>query len=383
MNIKNKIHNNDYSPSICVTHSCNLSCRYCYQHHDVKNKMDFETSKRCIDWIFDNIPDGKDAVTINLIGGEPLLEFHLIQMIYDYTMNKKKDIPVRFFASTNGTLLDYKMKDWISKRRQTFILGLSLDGNKTTQDFNRSNSFDLIDFDFFLGNWENQGVKMTLSEFSLDFLAENIKFIHELGFKRIDGVNLFEGNVDWNQEIFIKKLVPQLKQMVDFYLENPKLELNQMLNKKIELCSAPREKKHKNCGVGTNTVFFDTDGKRYPCSFMTPMTFSNEELEEILKYDFANEELFVDNTCYDECYIFPICSTCAGGNYMKNKSFNIRCRDRCKINKLVALFVADLHAKRILLYPEFYPDETILFHMIEAIKKIRELYLDEFKEHFR
>ena len=68
---------------------------------------------------------------------------------------------------------------------------------------------------------------------------------------------------------------------------------------------------------------------------------------------------------------------------MKNKSFDIRCRDRCKINKLVTLFVADLHAKRILLYPELYPNETILFYTIEAIKKIRELYLDEFKEYFR
>ena len=381
MSIKSKIYRNDYSPSICVTHNCNLSCIYCYQHHDADNSMSLKTAKKCIDWILANVPENKEALTINLIGGEPLLEFQLIQKIYEYTMERQRDIPVRFFASTNGTLLTSEMKEWITERRHNFILGLSLDGNKETQDFNRSNSFDLIDFEFFLKNWSNQGIKMTLSEFSLNHLAENIKFVHNLGFKRIDGVNLFEGDFDWNQESIIIKLIPQLQKIVDFYLENPKLELNQMFNKKIELCSASREKKHKCCGIGTNVIFFDTDGKKYPCSFVTPMTFKTEELDEILKIDFNNDDLFVDEECYKECYIFPVCSVCAGGNYLKNKSFGIRNKDRCKINKLITLFIADLHSKRILRYPELYPDETRLYHLIEAIQNVRNLYLEEFSEY--
>lgn len=96
MAILDKKHQNDYAPSLCLTHNCNLSCIYCYQKHDNSNRMNIETAKKSVDWIFANMPLGKSSVTINLIGGEPLLEFKLIQQIYDYVMEKYSDIPVRF-----------------------------------------------------------------------------------------------------------------------------------------------------------------------------------------------------------------------------------------------------------------------------------------------
>lgn len=367
----------DFAPTICVTHKCNLSCIYCYQQHD-KSRMDRTTAKRVIDWIFENIPEGRKSVTISLIGGEPLLEFKLIQQIYEYTMMKKGNIPVRFFASTNGTIMTSKMKEWFNAHSKEFILGLSLDGNRETQNYNRSNSYDLIDYEFFIKNWPNQGVKMTLSEFSLDHLAENVKFVYSLGFKKIDGTNLAEGDFEWEQERFIKMLIPQLEKLVSFYLENPNLKLIQMFDRRLELCDVDNREIKKNCGIGSNIVFFDTDGKRFPCSFVTPMTFSVEELNQILETDFNESENFIDYDCYNNCYIYPICSTCAGGNYQANKSFSKRNRSKCKINKLIALFIADLHSKRIIKFPELYPNETILYHTIEAIKHIRELYLDEY-----
>lgn len=370
---------NDYAPSLCVTHNCNLSCIYCYQNHDTENRMSYETAQTCIDWIFANMPEGKESLTINLIGGEPLLEFKLIQKIYDYVMKIKHEIPVRFFASTNGTVLNKEMKKWISERNSNFILGLSLDGNRTTHNYNRSNSYDMIDFDFFLSNWPEQGVKMTLSEESLKNLADNIIFIHNLGFKKIDGVNLYEGEFDWKQDKFIHMLIPQLFKLKEFYLQNPNLQINQMLNKNIELCALDSKKRQKKCGIGTNVTFFDTDGERYPCSFVTPMTFSDEELSVIKQIDFFNHENFIDDCCYDGCYIYPICSSCAGANYLANHTFKEYNKGRCKINRLIAVFVADLYANRIIKYPEKYENETILYYTIEAIKKIKELYLGEFE----
>lgn len=372
----------DFSPTICVTHRCNLSCIYCYQNHDEK-RMKSATARDAINWIFSHIPEGKEAVTINLIGGEPLIEFRLIQEIYEYTMIRKGNTPVRFFATTNGTVLTDEMKEWFSAHNRDFILGLSLDGNKETQDYNRSGSYDLIDYEFFRKNWPNQGIKMTLSEFSLGHLAENVEFVYGLGFKKIDGTNLAEGDFDWSQDKYIKILVPQLERLVLFYLNNPWLNMIQMFDRKLELCAVEKKEIKKNCGIGTNIVFFDTDGQRYPCSFVTPMTFSAQELYEICNTDFDNAENFIDYDCYSNCYIYPICATCAGGNYQTNKSFSKRNRSRCKINKLVALFIADLHSKRITKYPEFYPDETILYHLIESIKKIRELYLGEFKDYLK
>lgn len=380
----NTISNQRYSPSMCLTHACNLSCRYCYQCHDKEHRMSYDIAQYCIEEIFrDMKQQNKNSVTINFIGGEPLLEFELMEKIFAYTEQNKKDFDVLYFASTNGTILNNEMKDWFTLHKDKVILGLSLDGTKNTHDFNRSNSFDKIDIPFFINNWPEQGVKMTLSEYSLKHLAENIIYIHNLGFKRIDGVNLFEGNFDWAQDKFIEILIPELFKLKEFYLQNPELNINQMLNKNLELCAVARKERKKKCGIGTNVTFFDTDGKKYPCSFVTPMTFSTGEISEILQTNFYDEENFVDDFCYDNCYLYPICSSCAGANFLANHSFKEQNKSKCKINKLIALFIADLQAHRIIKYPEKYTDETVLYYLIEAIHQIKALYLDEFKKYFQ
>jgi sulfatase maturation enzyme AslB (radical SAM superfamily) len=367
-----------FSPNLCITHSCNIDCVYCYQKHSSGEKMSVETARTAIDWIFAHVPDYADGVEIGFIGGEPLLEFELIQQAFDYVCSIRPAVPIVFFASTNATLLTEEMKAWFTERKDSFWLGLSLDGGKETHNRNRSNSFDKIDIDLFLRNWPDQDIKMTLSEYSLGRLAGDTKFIHSLGFKKIGGVNLAEGSFDWDKDEYIKVIIPQLSELVEFYVENDHLEPNQMFDKKLGICEAKTERK-KWCGIGTGTPFFDVDGKRYPCSFITPMTFPKNELDDILQTDFTNDENFVDDDCFKNCYIYPICPCCYGANYMVNKTFKKRNRSKCRIQKLIALFTADMQAKLIQKNPKLYDDNT-LYYIIEAIKKIRALYLDEFKE---
>ena len=342
--------------------------------------MSFEIAKQSVDWIFANIPADRQGVTLDFIGGEPLLEFELIKRIYNYAEEKKEKIPVKYFATTNGTLLNNDMKKWFSDRREKFILGLSLDGTPATQNYNRSNSYDRIDIDFFRNNWPNQGVKLTISDFSLRNLAENVIFVHELGFKYINGVNLFEGDFDWSKEKYLKIISVELKKLVEYYEKNPQLITNQMFRKKIELCECKDSNHKKWCGIGTNMVFFDTDGKKYPCAFVTPMTFDEEVLSEISKIDFSDEENFVDKDCCDNCYIYPICSTCAGANYMVNNSFKKRNKTKCSITKLVCIYLAELESRKILNGDADY-DDSVLYNKIAAIKRIKSLYLNDFKDY--
>ncbi|MHC6202855.1 radical SAM protein [Breznakiellaceae bacterium SP9] len=367
-----------FSPSLCLTHKCNLDCIYCYQNHFDNARMSIETAKSCIDWIFSHIPIGMTEIEISFIGGEPLLEIDLIKKIVDYVRSNKKDTEYIFYATTNGTLLTTEMKNWLSKNKQCFVLGLSIDGTKQTHDHNRSNSFDKIDFDFFVKTWPNQGVKMTLSDFSLLHLAENVRYVHSLGFKEIGGVNLSEGNFDWSNNNYLKIIVPQLQELVDFYVENDKLRLNQMLNKNISICETKQHPRKKWCGIGNGTNFFDVDGEMYPCPFVTPMTFSKTELEDIKRTDFTNDNNFIDEDCYSNCYIYPICPECAGANYLNSKSFKQRDKRKCQIQKAIALFTADLQAKRIKKDTAIYDNDT-LYYTIEAIKNIRNLYYDEIK----
>jgi radical SAM protein with 4Fe4S-binding SPASM domain len=341
--------------------------------------MSFEIAKKSINWIFENIPTNMQDVEISFIGGEPLLEFELMKNVFEYTHRKNIKNKYIFFASTNGTLLTDEMKQWFKIRKSCFHLGLSLDGTKETHNHNRSNSFDMIDISFFKNTWPDQPVKMTLSEYSLLNLAANIKFIHSLGFQ-ISGSNLSEGDFDWSKEKYIEILVPQLKELVSFYVENDTLPLSQIFDRNLDLCEAKNKVPKKWCGIGNSTNFFDIDGKMYPCSFITPMTFPKHMIDVIDNTDFTLDSNFVDEDCFKNCYVFPICNNCVASNYMVTNSFKKRDKRKCKLQKLIILFSADLYAKRIQKNPNCL-DGAKLYYTIEAIKKIKDMYLDEFKKY--
>jgi sulfatase maturation enzyme AslB (radical SAM superfamily) len=163
---------------------------------------------------------------------------------------------------------------------------------------------------------------------------------------------------------------------VDFYVENDTLKPCQLFDKKLNACEAQNKERKKFCGIGTGTPFFDIDGRRYPCSFITPMTFSQNELDAILAADFSDDDNFIDDDCFENCYIYPVCPSCSGANYLVNRTFKTRNKSKCRLQKLVALFVADMEARRIAKNPARY-DETTRYYMIEAIKQIRERYLGE------
>lgn len=367
-----------FSPSLCVTHKCNLDCVYCYQTHDAHSRMSIETARRCLDWIFDNVPSGMENVEIGFIGGEPLLEFDLIREAIEYVRSRPRQHKYIFYATTNGTLLTSEMKQWCSAHRDIFVLALSLDGAKETHDYNRSNSFDRIDLDFFRETYPNQSVKMTLSEFSLPRLADNVKFVHKKGFRYIGGVNLCEGDFDWSKPEYIEILKDQLKQLADYYVENDDLPLNQMLDKHIDLCESTRKEVKKWCGIGDGSVFFDVDGTRYPCPFATPMTFDESDMAQITATNFEDPNEFIDRECFESCYLYPVCPTCAAANYLNGKSLRIRDKRRCDIQKLIAVFVADILARRIIKNPKCMAPEKA-YYTAQAIKKIKAKYLDSLR----
>ena len=363
------------SATLCVTHKCNLNCIYCYQKHDNNSTMSLFTAKNIIDTLLFTAEKENKQVEISFIGGEPLLEFDLIKKIVEYVKSLTIHVQYKFFATTNGTILSEEIKKWFSSNRKIITLGLSLDGDKQTQDYNRSNSFDKIDFNFFKNTWKNQSVKMTLSSYSLNHLAHDVKFIHSLGFS-IVGSNLAEGDFNWENKEYIKTLVEQLKELSDFYTKNDTIELPQIFNGHLELCESKIKQRKKYCGIGEGTVFYDVDGQKYPCPYTTPMTFNETELKELNKIDYSNPENFIDEDCYNDCYIYPICRTCAGACYKVNGTFKKRIKSRCDLQKLIAIFTADIQARRIVKNPENF-DKRKLSGTIKAIKKIKDLYLDE------
>lgn len=365
------------SPTICVTHRCNLNCVYCYEtKKDSQNELSFEKAIQIIDDIFLSVADDVYGIEFCFIGGEPLLRFDLIKEVVEFYEKKNVKKEYIFSATTNGTILTPEMREWFKIHKNRMILCLSLDGGRECHNHNRSNSYDQIDFSFFKETYPDQGVKMTLSDYSLPHLYENIKSIHELGFQNINGVNLYEGNFDWSDEHLLYVMGSQLKLLVEYYCEHKEYN-NQLFNVPIENMASKIRRKAKSCGIGSQgSSFYDTDGQRYPCVMCTPMTLDSEKLAYVKKFDFNNDTLFIDYDCNESCCIYPVCSNCAGSNFVSRSSFSKRDKTKCRLRQLIVLFNAEFQGRKIVYNPSRYSDIE-LYCKVEAIKLIKDQYYDD------
>ncbi|NTW62775.1 MAG: 4Fe-4S cluster-binding domain-containing protein [Chlorobiaceae bacterium] len=121
--------------TLAITQQCNLACKYCYITKDQK-VMSPEIASCIVDFIFQRTPP-EDNIDIGFFGGEPLLEFGLIEkivaMVTGHQLYDSKR--VLFSTVTNGTIFSDELAEKLKKDHIT--LGISCDGPPRLQDFSR------------------------------------------------------------------------------------------------------------------------------------------------------------------------------------------------------------------------------------------------------
>lgn len=122
-----------------VTQDCNLQCRYCLTRSKgniKKHTMSETVARAAVDLLFEESKDTTD-LTIGFYGGEPLLNFELIQAVTRYADDKAaaRGKNVRYNLTTNGTLLSDEVIDFLA-RHKTAVL-MSIDGDREAHDANR------------------------------------------------------------------------------------------------------------------------------------------------------------------------------------------------------------------------------------------------------
>jgi uncharacterized protein len=355
---------------LTVTQRCNLNCIYCYEHHKSKKTMSLSVAQEVLLRHFD-MPGPHKEFQIDFFGGEPFLEFDLIKDICNWTWSKQWPKPYFFFATSNGTLIHGETQSWLTKNKDKFIVGLSLDGTREMHNSNRSNSFDMIDWKFFLKTWPRQPVKMTISNETLPNLYEGITFLHELGFG-IEG-NLAYG-LDWSDRRNIDVLSVQLDKLITYYVANPSIEPCRILSMDISriVTTLPPHAK-KLCGVGTNMVAIDVDGQEYPCHLFEPLSLGDRAVNSA-EVDFNNSILFHDGRC-DGCVLLPICPTCYGVNFRENGSSAARDKAICTLTRVRAIACAKFEASKLAASSKTPQEDEVLaakrLRTIRAIKTIQ------------
>jgi His-Xaa-Ser system radical SAM maturase HxsB len=121
-----------------VTSRCNQRCLYCYMNpRPVNSKgcdMDEDTAEKVVNFIFQT---PAPSINIEFQGGEPLLNFPIIQYIIEYSkkLNKKYKKKVVYSLVTNLTLMREDILNYLIKNR--VALCTSLDGPEEVHNKNR------------------------------------------------------------------------------------------------------------------------------------------------------------------------------------------------------------------------------------------------------
>lgn len=124
-----------------VTQNCNFRCEYCVYGQDsplnrshTSNKMNYDIAKQSIDFLLNRSRDA-ELVSVGFYGGEPLLEFKLIKQVVEYAKTVFSGKKVSFYMTTNCSLIDDEIIDFLSMHSISILV--SLDGPKNLHDSKR------------------------------------------------------------------------------------------------------------------------------------------------------------------------------------------------------------------------------------------------------
>lgn len=355
-----------------VTDNCNLRCTYCYQHNkNHKGAMTKETAKRAIDLLFEEYEkengryitkDNAQALIIDFIGGEPLLEIELIDWAVDYfrmtALEKNHPWALHHWISisTNGVLYDNPLVDkFITKNRDRISLTISMDGNKELHDSCRlfadgRPSYDIVSKNFIqnMQRFNLKETKLTLAPANIMHLFEAHKHMLELGVENLLSNTVYEEG--WEAEHAVI-MYDQMKQLADYIIEN---KLYETVDVALfdNIIGKPKEENDNNnwCGGTGSMLAFDSEGMVYPCLRYAPLSLP-EDIAPIIIGDIENgievtkeqsETVTMLNgitrrsQSTDECFNCPIaqgCAWCSAYNYEVTGTPNKRVTYICIMHK--------------------------------------------------
>lgn len=331
-----------------VTQNCNLRCKYCiysgsYMNRVHNNKrMDFETAKKAIDYYIMHSSQMK-KLRFGFYGGEPVLEMELIQACVDYIHEKAFGREIEYNLTTNATMLNEKILDFLVRNR--FYLTISLDGPEVIQNKNRifagdgRGTFDRV----------MESVTYITAHYPayMDYVHFNMVMNPEDGYQaasdfferdeRVAGYDVtateqndvnYKESIKTSEDYYINRAYEQFKMIYSHFhdIENGSsplvagyfIGIKKNIADELKLDSFGLKTGHPGgpCVPGLQRLFVSADGKFYPCERVN----ETSEIMQIGDVDsgidvkkaekLLNVGRVTENAC-KQCWAFRFCTSCA------------------------------------------------------------------------
>lgn len=121
-----------------ISAGCNLSCPYCFAKVTEGDFKYSDYKERDIDNILDFVKKNSNASevkTIVFFGGEPLINFRIIQYTINLVEKQYSNLNIRFSITTNGTLITPSIARYLKDKNVALLI--SLDGYDNEYNFRK------------------------------------------------------------------------------------------------------------------------------------------------------------------------------------------------------------------------------------------------------
>lgn len=338
--------------SFPTIHECNFKCKYCFasggdNFSDDEKTLSESKLKLILDFLYYKLFKDYDTIRFDFVsGGEPLLNYGIIQKLNDLTKqyNAKTGKKTFIWVCTNGALLTDEVTEYFEKEH--IGLGISFEGTKEMQNLMRPLKDGGETYDLVVKNILNIKNSDKLTGFTKNFWALGVITSHtksivelleayerqgisnlQLKLCRLPADNEYsirEDSIEHIKEIYMD-FSNYLKRRLSVDDAKPLLMIlnkNDMLGKYILriLLQTPIIRR---CGAGLNKVSICANGDVYPCdSFVGQKDF---RIGNIFEAELKSDTKFGNNMTI---YMYQKCSTCwarhlCGGDCFHNSYISV------------------------------------------------------------
>ncbi len=285
---------------ILLTNVCNFICDYCIAKDLPGPPMTKEIGYKAID-LFIYLSKGAKTIDFIFTGGEPLLEFELLQDLTNYVKKHsiKYNILANIILKTNGSILNHNILNYLKKNSVKTII--SIDGGKKIHDnhrktFKGKSTYNIISKNIktILDNKISCSASLTVHPHASISVPDSVQNLLELGIESID-IGPAYGTVSWTEKncrIFSQSFF-KIANIIHHSICN---------HKTIEIGPLFKESEHINntldnvwgCHAGSTNLAFLSNGKITGCSALAMMIIDYPEF--ILGDVFEGlDQLAIDN----------------------------------------------------------------------------------------
>lgn len=315
------------SITLNLTNACNLSCIYCFEHNKYNSYMDAKTAIDIVDKAYRPLELENASFTVNLFGGEPMLNWPVIKAVIDDCNKKHRDI--YWGMTTNLTQFPDDFIKYVDEAPINLLV--SIDGIKAVHDKNRCNTWDTVTRN--LKKLITAGLSLYL-EPRMTVMPEDAKYMFEgvdylVNELQIDNVTPMPvTDKEWTEEQLndYKENYEKIMDMYISHLNNDNSKRNISIKNIDDILVdvlSPDVSDDMYCPIFSNKwCTFDTNGDIYPCHQIPTSDIDIKKSQKIGNiYTGVDESKVYDSnkehrkaTYYkEECKTCPARVLCKGG----------------------------------------------------------------------